>query len=72
MKSALLCPCSASAIFAPMLLEFLAKYGTTLDKKVYDVPKELDIEVARLKARALGAELDVLTLEQEAYLAAAE
>ena len=53
-------------------LEYLAKYGKTLDKKVYDVPRELDIEVATLKARALGAELDVLTPEQEAYLAAAE
>ena len=53
-------------------LEYLAKYGKTLDKKVYDVPKELDIEVARLKAHALGAELDILTPEQEAYLAAAE
>ena len=53
-------------------LEYLAKYGKDLDKKVYDVPKALDIEVANLKAQALGAELDVLTPEQEAYLAAAE
>ena len=53
-------------------LEYLAKNGKTLAHGVYDVPKEIDVEVAMLKAKALGADLDVLTPEQKAYLASAE
>ena len=53
-------------------LEYLAKVGKTLDKKVYDVPREIDVEVATMKAKALNATLDVLTDEQKAYLLATE
>ncbi len=53
-------------------LEYLAKNGKSLENKVYDVPKEIDIEVASLKATALGADLDILTEEQIRYLASAE
>jgi len=35
-------------------VEYLAKRGGELDKKVYPVPEELDREIARLKLRALG------------------
>ncbi|MBG0828062.1 adenosylhomocysteinase [Planomonospora sp. ID67723] len=35
---------------------------------VYDVPEELDVEVARLKLAAAGIEVDELTGEQERYL----
>lgn len=53
-------------------LAYLATDGCALEHKVYDVPKAIDREVALLKARALHAELDTLTPEQEAYLNAAE
>ena len=36
--------------------------------RVYDVPIEIDNEIARLKLKAMGVEIDVLTPEQEAYL----
>ncbi len=53
-------------------LEYLAKNGKDLKNGVYDVPKVIDVEVAELKAKALGATLDVLTDEQKAYLLATE
>ena len=48
--------------------EWLAKRAERLDAGVYPVPAEIDAEVARLKLRAMGAEIDELTPEQEAYL----
>jgi len=33
------------------------------------VPKELDEQIAALKLKAMGVEIDVLTPEQEKYLA---
>lgn len=53
-------------------LEYLAKTRGTLEKKVYAVPREIDLEVATLKAAALGAGIDVLSDEQRAYLAKCE
>jgi adenosylhomocysteinase len=35
---------------------------------VYDVPHDIDQEVARLKLAALGVHVDVLSAEQERYL----
>lgn len=49
-------------------LEFMAKNAANLDNKVYSVPGEIDREIARLKLAAMGAEIDVLTAEQVAYL----
>ena len=49
--------------------EYLAKNHTTLEKKVYSVPEELDKKVARLKLEAMGVKIDKLTAEQEEYLA---
>jgi len=49
-------------------VEYLAKHGKELEKKVYPVPEELDREIARLKLRAMGIEIDRLTPEQERYL----
>ena len=49
-------------------VEYLAKHGKELGKKVYPVPEELDREIARLKLKALGVEIDRLTPEQEEYL----
>jgi adenosylhomocysteinase len=39
-----------------------------MERRVYDVPPEIDAEVARLKLRAMGVSIDVLTEEQERYL----
>ena len=49
--------------------EFMVKNASKLEKKVYDVPKEIDVEIARLKLESLGAGIDVLTPEQVEYLA---
>jgi adenosylhomocysteinase len=40
-----------------------------LDRKVYRVPEAIDREIARLKLEAMDISLDVLTPEQERYLA---
>ena len=47
---------------------YLSKNYERLDKKVYVVPREIDEEVARLKLKTLGVEIDHLTKEQEEYL----
>ncbi|MDQ3752574.1 MAG: adenosylhomocysteinase [Actinomycetota bacterium] len=52
--------------------EWLVKNGPTLDKKVYNVPDEIDREVARLKLETMGARIDELTSVQKAYLASWE
>lgn len=49
-------------------LEYLAKFGKDLKAAVYDVPKEIDKEVGRLKLAAMGVKIDTLTDEQEKYL----
>jgi len=48
--------------------EYILKHGRELERKVYDVPEEIDREIARLKLKAMGVEIDTLTPEQEAYL----
>ena len=45
----------------------LAKEGRTLDKKVYELPKELDQEIAGLKLQTMGMSIDTLTPEQISY-----
>jgi adenosylhomocysteinase len=47
--------------------EWLAS-ESTLEKKVYEVPVEIDREVARLKLETMGVRIDELTAEQKAYL----
>lgn len=53
-------------------LEYLAKNRGKLENKVYAVPQEIDREVASIKLRANGINIDYLSEEQKAYLAAAE
>ncbi|MBQ8250245.1 MAG: adenosylhomocysteinase [Clostridia bacterium] len=53
-------------------LEYLVKNAGKLEKKVYQVPREIDEEVAALKLKALGASLEILSDEQKAYLAKVE
>jgi adenosylhomocysteinase len=52
--------------------EYIAKNAKTLENKVYDVPEEIDAEVARLKLHAMGIEIDTLTAEQVKYLSSWE
>jgi adenosylhomocysteinase len=52
--------------------EYVAKNHDTLEKRVYDVPEEIDKEIARLKLAAMEVNIDVLTAEQEKYLASWE
>jgi adenosylhomocysteinase len=48
--------------------EWMAKNQADLEPRVYDVPKELDAEVARLKLEAMHVSIDTLTVEQEKYI----
>ena len=48
--------------------EYLMAHHAELGNGVFDVPKEIDQEVARLKLEAMGIVLDPLTPEQAAYL----
>jgi adenosylhomocysteinase len=52
--------------------EYVAKNHSTLEKRVYDVPEDIDKEIARLKLAAMEVDIDVLTPEQEKYLASWE
>jgi adenosylhomocysteinase len=52
--------------------EYVAQHHEELEPRVYDVPEEIDREIAALKLRSLGVEIDVLTAEQQAYLASWE
>ena len=53
-------------------LEYLAKNRGKLENKVYAVPTEIDREVAEIKLRSNGINIDYLSEEQKAYLEAAE
>jgi adenosylhomocysteinase len=48
--------------------EYMARNASKLENKVYDVPADIDAEVARLKLKAMGIEIDILTEEQQRYL----
>ncbi|MFF5246035.1 adenosylhomocysteinase [Streptosporangium sp. NPDC000095] len=47
---------------------WLVRERARLEPGVYDVPGEVDVEVARLKLAAAGIEMDDLTVDQEEYL----
>ena len=49
-------------------VEYLLKNAGILENKVYPVPREIDMEIARLKLASMGIEIDALTPEQERYL----
>jgi adenosylhomocysteinase len=48
--------------------EYMAKHGRSLEKKVYVVPRDIDLEIARLKLASMDVQIDVLTPAQEEYL----
>ena len=52
--------------------EFIKKESQGLEKDVYKVPNEIDREVATLKLKAMGVEIDELTPEQVKYLSSWE
>jgi adenosylhomocysteinase len=52
--------------------EFLVKQGKGLGRDVHRLPQNVDNEIARLKLAAMGIQIDVLTPEQEKYLASWE
>ncbi len=49
-------------------IEYLVKKGNSLSKKVYPVPKDIDQQIALLKLKSMGIEIDELTFEQKRYL----
>ncbi len=48
--------------------EYIVNHHADLAPAVYDVPKEIDDEIARLKLASMGVAIDTLTEEQERYL----
>lgn len=51
---------------------YLKQNAKKLECKVYNVPKEIDEEIARLKLEAMGIKIDRLTPQQQKYLASWE
>ncbi len=47
---------------------YLVKEGKNLQKRVYDVPETIDQEIARLKLKSMGIQIDELTENQKKYL----
>ena len=51
-----------------LTIEWVLQHRAELEPCVYDVPAEIDEEIARLKLASMGIEVDVLTEAQRAYL----
>ena len=49
--------------------EYAVRNASSLERRVYAVPAEIDREIARVKLATMGVEIDRLTAEQELYLA---
>jgi adenosylhomocysteinase len=49
--------------------EYMVANATSLERRVYPVPEEIDKEIARLKLATMGIDIDQLTEEQANYLA---
>ena len=49
-------------------IEFLVKNKGKLENKLYTLPEEVDMEIAGLKLKSMGIEIDTLTEEQQKYL----
>jgi len=49
-------------------VEYAVKHRGTLEKRVYGVPKEIDVQIAALKLASMGIRIDELTPEQRRYL----
>jgi adenosylhomocysteinase len=55
-----------------LCLEYLVKNKGKLEIKIHTVPELIDKEIARLKLKSMGIEIDTLTPEQKKYLASWE
>ncbi|MCQ5337442.1 MAG: adenosylhomocysteinase [Candidatus Methanomethylicia archaeon] len=51
-----------------LCIEYIVKNYHKLEPKVYDVPREIDEEIARLKLKKMGIEIDTMTEEQINYI----
>jgi adenosylhomocysteinase len=52
--------------------EYMLQHAEELERTVYNVPQEIDEHIAKLKLESMGIKIDVLTPEQEKYLASWE
>ena len=59
----------AAAYGMALAAEFVIQNAASLERTVYDVPKEIDDEIARLKLATMGVAIDKLSEEQATYLA---
>ena len=57
-----------SFAYQALSAEYLVKYGSSLERKVYPVPGDIDREIARLKLAAMDIRIDTLSEEQARYL----
>jgi adenosylhomocysteinase len=51
-----------------LCVEYLVKNRRKLEKRVYEVPAEVDRRVAEMKLKAMSIKIDTLTREQRRYL----
>ncbi len=51
-----------------MAAKYLLEKGRDLERKVYKIPDEIDEEIAKMKLKALGIEIDEMTPEQREYV----
>ena len=49
-------------------IEYIVKNQGKLENKMYTLPHEVDVEIAKIKLDSMGIKIDTLTPEQEAYL----
>ena len=49
-------------------MEFLVKRKGQLENRLYTLPKSVDLQIAELKLKSMGIEIDTLTEEQENYM----
>ena len=49
--------------------EYIIQNADKLEKKVYDVPVDIDKGISSLKLKTMGIEIDTLTVQQKEYLA---
>jgi adenosylhomocysteinase len=48
--------------------EYMVQHAEELERRVYPVPEQIDKDIARLKLKAMGIEIDTLSPEQAKYL----
>jgi adenosylhomocysteinase len=51
-----------------LCIEYIVKNSRNLEPRVYPVPQDIDQEIARLKLKSMGINIDTLTPAQREYL----